>query len=51
MLHAAELAMPHPLTGEPLRIAAAVPADFVTAATARGIVSRHEDILTAEECS
>jgi len=51
MLHAAELAMPHPVTGEPLRIAAAVPADFVTVATERGIVSRHEDILTAEECS
>ena len=51
MLHAAELAMPHPLTGEPLRIAAAVPADFVTTATEREIVSRHEDILTAQECS
>jgi 23S rRNA pseudouridine1911/1915/1917 synthase len=51
MLHAAELAMPHPLTGEPLRIAAAVPADFVTAATERGIVSRREDILTPVECS
>ena|SRR5438105_5753270 len=51
MLHAAELAMPHPLTGELLRVSAAVPADFVTAATERGIVSRHEDILPLQECS
>ena len=51
MLHAAELAMPHPLTGESLRVVAALPADFVTVATERGIVSRAEDILTLEECS
>jgi 23S rRNA pseudouridine1911/1915/1917 synthase len=51
MLHAAELAMPHPLTGESLRVAAALPTDFVTVATERGIVSRGEDILTLEECS
>ena len=51
MLHAAELAMPHPLTGESLRVTAALPDDFVTLATDRGIVSRHEDILTLEECS
>jgi hypothetical protein len=39
------------LTGESLRVTAALPADFVTLATERGIVSRAEDILTLEECS
>jgi 23S rRNA pseudouridine1911/1915/1917 synthase len=51
MLHAAELKMPHPLTGKPLRVGAPPPDDFVTVATERGIVSRVEDILTAEESS
>jgi 23S rRNA pseudouridine1911/1915/1917 synthase len=51
MLHAAELAMTHPLTNEPLRVAAAVPDDFRQAAEERRIVSRGEDIMTAAECS
>jgi 23S rRNA pseudouridine1911/1915/1917 synthase len=51
MLHAAQLVMPHPLTGEPLRVMAPVPTDFVTVATEREIMSRGEDILTAEESS
>lgn len=51
MLHAAELAMFHPTTRQPLRVAAPVPDDFLEAAWERGIVSRGEDILTAAECS
>ena len=51
MLHAAELAMTHPLTNEPLRVAAPVPDDFLEAAEKREIVSRGEDIMTAAECS
>jgi 23S rRNA pseudouridine1911/1915/1917 synthase len=51
MLHAAQLVMPHPLTGELLRVMAPVPTDFVTVATEREIMSRGEDILTAEESS
>ena len=51
MLHAAELAMPHPLTNAPLRVAAPPPDDFRQAADERGIVSRGEDILTAPESS
>ena len=51
MLHAAELEMPHPLTGKPLRVGSPLPEDFVTVATERGIVSRVEDILTAQESS
>jgi len=51
MLHAAELGMIHPLTNEPLRVAAPVPDDFRAAAEERGIVSRSEDIMTALESS
>jgi 23S rRNA pseudouridine1911/1915/1917 synthase len=51
MLHAAELGMIHPLTNEPLRVAAPVADDFRAAAEERGIVSRGEDIMTAAECS
>ena len=51
MLHAAELGMIHPLTNEPLRVAAPVPDDFRAAAEERGIVSRGEDIMTTAECS
>jgi 23S rRNA pseudouridine1911/1915/1917 synthase len=51
MLHAAELAMFHPLTRQPLQIGAAVPGDFLEAAQERGIVSRGEDILTPPESS
>jgi len=49
MLHAAELAMPHPLTNAPLRVVAPPPDDFRDAADARGIVSRSEDMMTASE--
>ncbi|HLJ75551.1 MAG TPA: RluA family pseudouridine synthase [Thermoanaerobaculia bacterium] len=49
MLHAAELAMPHPLTNAQLRVAAPPPDDFRDAADARGIVSRSEDMMTASE--
>ena len=51
MLHAAELAMPHPLTNAQLRVTAPPPADFRDAADARGIMSRSEDMMTASECS
>jgi 23S rRNA pseudouridine1911/1915/1917 synthase len=51
MLHAAELAMLHPLTNEPLRVTAPPPADFIGVARERGIVSGEEDILTAGESS
>ena len=51
MLHAAELAMLHPLTNEPLRVTAPPPADFVSAARERGIVSEEEDMVTAAESS
>lgn len=51
MLHAAELAMLHPLTNQPLRVAAAPPADFVDAARERRILSEGEDRMTADGCS
>ncbi len=38
MLHAAEIAMTHPLTNEPLRVAAPLPDDFVDEADRRGLV-------------
>ena len=38
MLHAAELEMTHPLTGQPLRVAAPLPDDFLAEAGRRGIV-------------
>ena len=38
MLHAAELEMTHPLTNQPLRVAAPVPGDFADEARRRGIV-------------
>ena len=38
MLHAAELEMMHPLTGQPLRVAAPLPDDFLEEAKRRGIV-------------
>jgi len=37
MLHAAEIAMTHPVTNEPLRVAAPLPDDFVEEANRRGI--------------
>jgi 23S rRNA pseudouridine1911/1915/1917 synthase len=51
MLHAAELAMLHPLTNEPLRVSAPPPADFLEVARERGIVSGGEDKVTAGESS
>ncbi len=51
MLHAAELAMMHPLTNEPLRVVAPPPADFVAVARERGIVSDREDNMTLGESS
>ncbi len=38
MLHAAEIAMTHPLTNEPLRVAAPLPRDFLDEADRRGLV-------------
>jgi len=37
MLHAAEIAMTHPLTNEPLRVAAPLPDDFIEEAERRGL--------------
>jgi len=51
MLHAAELAMVHPLTNVPLRVTAAPPLDFWKVAEERKIVSGREDMLTLAECS
>jgi len=51
MLHAAEVALIHPLTAQRLRVPAPPPEDFSAAAMERGIVSRGEDILTLSECS
>jgi RluA family pseudouridine synthase len=51
MLHSAELAMRHPLTNEPLRVAAVPAEDFVKTAEERGIVSEGEDMMTLAECS
>jgi 23S rRNA pseudouridine1911/1915/1917 synthase len=51
MLHAAELAMLHPLTNQPFRVVAPPPADFQEAAAERGIVSRGEDMMTPLESS
>jgi 23S rRNA pseudouridine1911/1915/1917 synthase len=51
MLHARELSMTHPLTNEPLRVAAALPDDFRDVAIERGILSRSEDIMTLCESS
>ena len=51
MLHAAELAMLHPLTNEPLRVAAPPPEDFRTVARERGMMSGGEDMMTLAESS
>jgi 23S rRNA pseudouridine1911/1915/1917 synthase len=51
MLHAAELALMHPLTNAPLRVSAPPPGDFWKVAQEREIVSRDEDIMTPSECS
>ena len=44
MLHAAELEMLHPSTGQVLRVVAPAPDDFLEEARRRGIASRAEDI-------
>ena len=44
MLHAAELEMTHPQTGQTLRVAAPAPDDFLGEAGRRGLASRAEDI-------
>ena len=43
MLHAAELEMTHPMTGQRLRVAAPVPGDFREEAERRGVASFTED--------
>ena len=43
MLHAAELEMIHPQTGQTLRVAAPAPEDFLGEAGRRGLASRGED--------
>ena len=51
MLHAAELEMTHPLTGQSLRVVAPLPGDFTEEAARRGIASREEDRASSEEYS
>jgi 23S rRNA pseudouridine1911/1915/1917 synthase len=54
MLHAAELVMTHPVSNQPLRVAAPPPADFLAEAAGRGIEALppwNEDEATVEECS
>ena len=51
MLHAAELAMVHPLTNAPLRVSTPPPGDFWNLAEERKIVSRDEDIMTPADNS
>lgn len=48
MLHAAELEMTHPTTGQQLRVVAPVPADFREEAERRGIASLPEDTTGCE---
>lgn len=48
MLHAAELEMTHPMTGQQLRVIAPVPDDFRSEAEQRGIASFPEDSLSRE---
>jgi 23S rRNA pseudouridine1911/1915/1917 synthase len=51
MLHAAELEMTHPLTNQPLRVAAPVPEDFRAEASRRGIRHWERTEATPEESS
>lgn len=51
MLHAAEIEMTHPLTGQPLRVAAPVPEDFRAELRRRGITSLEQDGTTRKETS
>ncbi len=50
MLHSAILEMIHPLTNEPLRVAAPLPGDFLDEARRRGL-SWNEDGTTSGECT
>jgi 23S rRNA pseudouridine1911/1915/1917 synthase len=51
MLHAAALELLHPLTNEPLRVAAPLPEDFLEEARRRGIRHGERTSPTCEECS
>ena len=51
MLHAAEVAMVHPLKNEPLRVFARPPGDFWKVAEERKIMSRDEGIMTPADNS
>lgn len=51
MLHAAGLEMTHPLTGQPLRVTAPLPEDFIQEARRRGISSLPEDRAPLAESS
>lgn len=51
MLHAAELEMTHPLTGQPLRVTAPLPDDFRGELRRRGIASVGEDVARFFEYS
>jgi 23S rRNA pseudouridine1911/1915/1917 synthase len=51
MLHAAELAMTHPLTGQPLRVGAPLPDDFLEELRRRGIRHCQRTEPTPEGCT
>ncbi|PYQ31974.1 MAG: hypothetical protein DMF56_02445 [Acidobacteria bacterium] len=51
MLHAARLEMTHPLTGQPLRVAAPLPDDFRDELARRGIRHGQRTTATPEGCS
>lgn len=51
MLHAASLEMLHPLGGQPLRVAAPLPDDFIDEAGRRGLATPPEDKTAGFECS
>ena len=51
MLHARELSMTHPVTGQRLRVAAPAPADLLEEAASRGIPSFQEDRTDLAEYS
>jgi 23S rRNA pseudouridine1911/1915/1917 synthase len=44
MLHAAELVMTHPVTNQPLRVAAPLPEDFLAEARRRGLETGRNDL-------
>lgn len=44
MLHAAELVMTHPVTNQPLRVTAPLPADFLEEAARRGLETGRNDL-------